>query len=77
MITCVSTIAMVLSLFGNLLMAKKSLLVFPVWIVANVLWIAVNILGTFNAPMVIMYLVYIAIQLYSWMEWKKDTTAVR
>ena len=76
MITAISTVAMALSLFGNLLMAKKSLLVFPVWIVANILWIAVNVLGTFNAPMVIMYLVYIAIQLYSWLEWKKDTKTV-
>ena len=49
----VSVLAMVLSLFGNLLMAKKNMLVFPVWITANVLWIVVNIISTFNGPMVI------------------------
>ena len=72
LIAVVSVLAMVLSLFGNLLMAKKNMLVFPVWITANILWIVVNIISTFNVPMVIMYCVYILMQLYSWREWKKD-----
>ena len=66
-----SAIATILSLGGNLLMAKKKILVFPVWISSNVLWIAVNILSTFNPYMVTMYVAYTAIQAYSWREWKK------
>lgn len=69
----ISTAAMILSLLGNLLMTKKNMLVFPVWIVSNILWILVNFLGAFNAPMVLMYLIYIAIQSYGWLEWKKES----
>ena len=67
-----STIAMAMSLLGNLLMAKKNMLVFPIWIISNMLWIVVNFIGTLNIPMVIMYVVYIIIQAYGWIEWKKD-----
>ena len=68
---CVSSIAMAMSLLGNLLMAKKNILVFPVWILSNGLWILVNLIGTFNGPMVVMYIVYIIIQVYAWKEWLK------
>lgn len=72
LISIISTIAMILSLLGNLLMAKKNILVFPVWILANTLWIVINFIDHLNIQMVLMYTVYTIIQIYSWIEWKKD-----
>ena len=66
MMNTVSNIALVLSLAGQVLIAKKSRLAFPMWILSNVCWIAINIMGTFNVQQVIMYVVYTGINLYSW-----------
>lgn len=70
-VTVISVLATILSLAGNYLIAKKSIIVFPVWITSNVLWIIVNILSTFNPSMVAMYVIYCVMQTYSWYEWKK------
>ena len=72
MMNTVSNIALVLSLAGQVLIAKKSRLAFPMWILSNVCWIAINIMGTFNVQQVIMYVVYTGINLYSWYSWIKE-----
>ena len=43
------------------------------WMIGNVLWIVVNILGEFNLPMVIMYLVYFIINVIGFIRWKDKT----
>ena len=40
------------------------------WILGNIAWIAVNIIGTFNLPMVIMYIVYFIINVADFIKWK-------
>ena len=40
------------------------------WILGNIAWIAVNIIGTFNLPMVIMYIVYFIINVAGFIKWK-------
>lgn len=40
------------------------------WIFGNIAWIAVNIVGPFNLPMVIMYVVYFIINVAGYIKWK-------
>lgn len=71
MITLLSNIALVLSLGGNILLAKQNKLVFPVWIVANLLWIVINIISIHNTAQIVMYAVYVGTSAYSWYSWSK------
>ena len=48
MVNLFSTIALILSLGGQILLFGKNRLVFPLWILSNVCWIMVNIIDTFN-----------------------------
>ena len=71
MVQVLSIIAMLSGLGGNLLMAKKNILVFPVWILSNILWIIVGFLTYVNISQMAMYAVYTVMQIYAWREWKK------
>lgn len=71
-VNVLSTVALILSLGGQFLLSKKTKVVFPIWIASNVCWIAVNILGTPNIQQILMYVVYTAMNLYSWYSWRKD-----
>ena len=71
MVQVLSIIAMLSGLGGNLLMAKKNILVFPVWIISNILWILVGFLTYVNISQMAMYAVYTVMQIYAWREWKK------
>lgn len=70
-VQALSIIAMLTGLGGNLLMAKKNILVYPVWILSNILWIIVGFLTYVNVSQMLMYSVYTIMQLYGWREWKK------
>lgn len=43
-----------------------------IWLIGNVVWIAVNFIGTMNIPMVLMYVVYMVINIVGFMKWKED-----
>ena len=62
---------MLTGLGGNLLMAKKNILVYPVWILSKILWIIVGFLTYVNVSQMLMYSIYTIMQLYGWREWKK------
>ena len=70
-VQALSIIAMLAGLGGNLLMAKKNILVYPVWILSNILWIIVGFLTYVNVSQMLMYSVYTIMQIYGWREWKK------
>ena len=70
-VQALSIIAMLTGLGGNLLMAKKNILVYPVWILSNILWIIVGFLTYVNVSQMLMYSIYTIMQLYGWREWKK------
>lgn len=70
-VQALSIIAMLTGLGGNLLMAKKNILVYPVWILSNILWIIVGFLTYVNVSQMLMYSVYTIMQIYGWREWKK------
>lgn len=71
LITITSWTATALSLFGQILINNKKKAAFPVWITSNLLWIAVNIIGTFNLANVVMYVVYTIMNCVGLIQWKK------
>lgn len=71
-ISLLSTIATVLSICGNVLLAKKIIWVFPIWIISNILWIGIVYVQSGNIQMITMYGVYIGTSIFSWINWKKE-----
>lgn len=72
MLNIVSTVALILSLLGQFLVAKKNKAAFPIWIVSNTCWIVVNFMQIPNYQQIVMYVVYCIINAYSWYCWIKD-----
>lgn len=71
MVFVFSVIALVLALTGNILVNFRKKLGFVIWTLSNVFWIIVNFLGTLNVPQVIMYLVYITLNIQGFIVWSK------
>ena len=42
------------------------------WILGNIFWILYNFITAFNLPMVLMYLVYLIINIIGFIAWGKD-----
>ena len=72
MILILSIIGTILSLGGNIFIAKKNRIGWLIWLIGNVVWIAVNFLGNPNIPMVLMYVIYMIINIIGFMKWKED-----
>ena len=58
------------SLGGNILIMLKKRIGWLMWIFGNIAWIVVNIVGPFNLPMVVMYVVYFIINVAGYIKWK-------
>lgn len=71
-ILILSILGFIFSIGGNILIMLKKRSGWLAWIVGNFLWVAVNIIGTFNLPMVLMYIVYFVINLGGFFKWKGD-----
>ena len=72
MITGLSVIALAFSLVGNILINVKSRSGYVVWIISNLLWIAVNYIDHLNVPQVIMYVTYIILNIWGLVRWYKE-----
>lgn len=73
MILLFSILGALFSLGGNLFIISKKRIGWIIWILGNISWILVNILGNFNLPMVVMYIVYFIINLVGYIKWyRKD-----
>lgn len=70
MVMILSILGAVFSLGGNILIILKKRMGWLAWIFGNIAWIAVNVVGPFNLPMVIMYTVYFIINLVGFIKWK-------
>ena len=70
-IDVMSFVALVLSLAGNALINFRKRIGFFVWILSNVAWIAVNMMGTPNWSQIAMFVVYTALNVHGWMKWGK------
>ena len=77
MILTISIIALILSLVGNVLVNYKRKLGFIIWISSNVFWIAVNFMGEMNYPQVIMYLIYVGLNLQGYINWRKSECEIK
>lgn len=72
MVAIISWTATILSLLGQVLISNKKKSAFPIWIISNLLWIWVNIIGIFNLANVAMYLVYTLLNIIGIIKWKKS-----
>lgn len=71
-ILILSILGFIFSIGGNILIMLKKRSGWLAWIVGNFLWIAVNIIGVFNLPMVLMYIVYFIINIGGFLKWKGE-----
>ena len=70
LILFLSILGMIFSLGGNILIMEKKRVGWLAWIVGNVLWILINFIDALNIPMVIMYVVYLIINIGGYIKWK-------
>ena len=63
--------ATIASLLGQVLINNKKKSAFYVWAISNLLWIAVNVIGTFNIANVVMYIVYTIMNVHGIYKWNK------
>ena len=71
LILILSILGAIFSLGGNILIMLKKRSGWIAWIIGNILWIITNFLSVINWPMVIMYLVYMIINIIGFFRWKK------
>lgn len=69
MVTIVSVLALITSLSGNILVNYKRRIGFIIWSISNVFWIWVNFISTLNVSQVIMYLVYLLLNMQGFIVW--------
>ena len=74
LVTTLSIFGLISTISGNILINHRQKIGFLVWIVGNILWILVNVFGTFNIFMVIMYVLYAALNIDGWIKWSKIKT---
>ena len=72
MITVLSALGAIFSLGGNVAITKKKKVGWLIWIAGNIAWIGVNLLGDFNAAMVLMYVAYLGINIKGFIDWSKQ-----
>lgn len=72
MVLILSIIGSLLSLGGNIFIAKKNRIGWILWLIGNVVWITVNFIGTMNIPMVLMYVVYMIINIVGFIKWGQN-----
>ena len=73
-----SIAALVSSLSGNALVNYKRRVGFIVWIVSNILWILVNLLGDTNWCQVLMFIAYMCLNVQGWIVWgRKNEEAAK
>lgn len=68
----ISTVSLILSLGGNVLLNFQKKLGYVVWTVGDLSWIAVNLLSErVNVQQIIMYVVYIALNVCGFVQWSR------
>lgn len=72
----VSTIALMLSIAGNVFLNKKKVKIgYSVWIASNLLWVIVGLTATDrNIPQILMYVLYTILNIHGIYNWRKSTS---
>ena len=60
-----------IAFYGRINIESKKKLGFIIWISSNVFWIVVNFMGDVNYPQVIMYLIYVGLNVQGYINWSK------
>lgn len=68
-----NTIALILSLIGIVLNARKNIWCWAVWIIADICWIWVAV-PTGDIHQIIMWTVFGGFNVYGWTQWLKKGT---
>jgi hypothetical protein len=71
LILILSILGTFFSLGGNILIILKKRIGWLAWILGNILWITVNLIGVCNWPMVLMYVVYLIINIFGFVRWRR------
>lgn len=71
MVLFLSTIALILSLTGNILVNLKHKTGFVIWSISNIFWILVNFIGIINIPQILMFTAYIGLNIHGFIMWSK------
>jgi len=71
----ISTIALIASLSGNVLINMQKRAGFVVWIIANLMWIAYNVTCHMNWQQLAMYAVYTALSAHGFLQWGRKAKA--
>lgn len=64
-------IAMILSVLGIVLNAKKNMWCWPIWILSNICWL-IYFLGKGEYPVIILNVIFGIVNTYGWIQWSKD-----
>ena len=76
MLNILSFLALASSLSGNALVNYRKRIGFIVWIVSNILWILVNLVGTTNWCQVLMFIAYMCLNVQGWLVWGRKEKEV-
>lgn len=71
-----SWIATALSLTGNLLVNKKRVEGFYVWIISNVLWVIIALRGS-DMAQVVLFLCYAILNAHGIISWKRSSSNIK
>ena len=71
LVIIISIIALILSLTGNIMVNFKKKSGFIIWGVSNIAWIVVNLIGPINIPQIIMYLMYMGLNIHGFILWRR------
>ena len=63
-------IALILSVIGIMLNAKKNILCWIVWIASNICWI-VYLIPLGQTAQILLWVIFGSFNMYGWYEWKK------
>lgn len=74
LINILSIFGLVTALVGNVCVNYRKKSGFAIWGASNLLWIAVNLLGTPNPSQILMYLVYVGLNIHGFIMWGKKNT---
>lgn len=74
LLNVLSFAALVCSLSGNALVNYRKRYGFLVWILSNVLWILVNLLGGMNVCQVLMFIAYMCLNVQGYILWGRSSS---
>lgn len=75
MITLLSILAALFSVFGNILIIFKKRIAFAIWGIGNVLWVWESIVDSLNIPLIAMNVIYFGINAVAFYEWRENKDA--